>query len=77
MTVLQDFLINRARLPINSKWDSLGIGTMQGFLKHKVNSNILYVTTGVGTGPGTCPGKFSVPGTEYRNSLVPGKVPKS
>ena len=32
---------------------------------------------GVGTGPGPCPGKFSVPGNESRNSLVPGTVPQS
>ena len=31
----------------------------------------------VGTGPGPCPGKFSVPKTESRNSLVPGIVLKS
>ena len=31
----------------------------------------MYIRTGVGTGPGPCPAKFSVPGTESRNSLVP------
>ena len=34
-------------------------------------------TQGSARGPGPCPGKFSVPGTESRNSLVPGPVPKS
>ena len=36
-----------------------------------------WLRTGVGTGPGPCLGKSSVPGTESRNSLVPGTVPKS
>ena len=38
---------------------------------------ILYLCSGVGTGPGPCPGKFQVPGTESRNSLFPGTVPQS
>ena len=33
--------------------------------------------TGVGTGPGPCPGKFSIPRTESRNSFVPGTVTQS
>ena len=31
----QDFLLDYARLPINDRWDSLGIGTMQGYLREK------------------------------------------
>ena len=30
-------------------------------------STYKYLQAGVGTGPGPCPGKFSVPGTESRN----------
>ena len=31
--VLQDFLMKHGKLPVNHEFDSLGIGTLQGYLK--------------------------------------------